>query len=260
MSCSPYKSAFALYQEKIGAIDPDNLDGKEWVRWGNLLERPIAEEFAQRSGRRVRPAAQLLRSTEHPWMLATLDFWQEIDGVWCPLEIKNVNAWKASDFDAGIPEHHVVQLHQQMAVTGAPVGSVAALIGGNQLVWDDIEPDPQTTRKLVYRGAKFWEAVQRRKPPEVDPSESTEAVLKRLHSRDDGETIDLPDSLCDDAEKWAEVAPLVRDAEKKLRGIKNRFRDAMGSAQRGELSNGYAVTWKASESTGRRTLLLKEPR
>src|SRR5512139_209904 len=53
---NPWKSELALWAEKTGAIEPDDLSGSEPVQWGKEFQGAIGRRFAQKTGRQVQPA------------------------------------------------------------------------------------------------------------------------------------------------------------------------------------------------------------
>lgn len=243
-------SPLKLFLEKTGAVPSDDLSDVEAIKWGHILEPVIAEEFRQRTGRVVVRGREhrycVLRSKEHPWALASLDFWtgpNERD-LW-PLEIKNANAFRAEDWLNGTPEYHVAQLSQQMLVTGTRRATSAVLIGGNQLAWCDVERDETIIRKIIYNGSRFWDRVIKREAPPPDDSLATKAVLSKLYPQSNANTVVLPASLEDDVYEWRKLKKLEKETELKIRGLENNIKATLGEAERGLImSTGDAVTWK----------------
>ena len=43
------ESEYSLWAKKAGLVEPDQLDG-EWLEWGQILEQPIADRYAKRTG------------------------------------------------------------------------------------------------------------------------------------------------------------------------------------------------------------------
>src|SRR3990167_1891809 len=70
---NPYRSALEQYLVDAGLKAED--DAGEAAEWGQRLEAVVAEAYGAKTGRTVRMAGQLLRSTRYPWMGATLDAW-----------------------------------------------------------------------------------------------------------------------------------------------------------------------------------------
>lgn len=244
----PWRSEFSLYHRKIGNL-LDEQDQAEHQRWGHLLEPVIITEFRERTGRYVDKGGLLLRSLEYPWALATLDAWicdQEVGRYW-PLDVKNASAFKADEWLDGCPEHYRIQLTQQMLVTGRDRATIACLLGGNRLVWADIERDETLIRKIVFHGERFWKRVLDRDEPAPDESDSSRRTLATLYPQDNGKTITLPTALCEQAELLVELKDKAKRTAKEIEAIENQVRAELGEAEKGVLPNGYSFTWKTQQ-------------
>lgn len=51
MGISSFQSLYALWAQKTGHVPREDISGKPYVEWGNILERPIAEKYARATGR-----------------------------------------------------------------------------------------------------------------------------------------------------------------------------------------------------------------
>lgn len=253
LGVSPFKSALALYAEKLELSEPDATE-QEHLYWGRMLERPIAFRYAEVTGRRVVPVPpfNLRRSRAHPFMVATLDAltWPSPESV-MPLEIKNVSAYRAEDWETEPPLHYQVQVQHQLAVTGGAMASIAALIGGNRLVWFDVPRNDRFIAKLVLAEAEFWQRLLEKTPPPVDGSESAKALLRTLYPRETpGLVVNLPAEVIEwDAELQQIKAGLAIESTRKDE-LENRIKAALGEAEQGVCTNGLTYTWKASERKG----------
>jgi putative phage-type endonuclease len=249
---SPWKSAFGLWCEKTGQIEAEDLDAVERIFWGKELEAAILRGYEKRTGRPVRPAGQLLRSTVHPWALCTLDGETKVEPVapWSILEVKNTNEFAADAWTDGAPEHYRIQAHWQMLVTGAPMATIAVLIGGHQLAWQDIQRDETLIRKLVFHGERFWQMVTDRKPPPIDGSKAAANDLARAYPADDGEVIGIPDEIAADVAALKGLRSTKGEIEKAMRLHENRIKAAMGAATEGHTADGLVVTLKTTERAG----------
>lgn len=245
----PRKSQLSLFLEKTGALPPDDLSEIEAIKWGHLLEPVIGAEFARMTGRTVRRSSSrrytVLRSKEHPWATASLDFWTGDDhGEW-PLEIKNVNAYLGEDWLNGTPDYYVAQLHQQMLVVGARRGTSCCLLGGNRLLWCDVDRDETLIRKIVFHGTEFWNRIVRRDPPPPDGSEATKRALGRLYPVDNGSGVALPAALEETVYEWRRLKEQARDIDGKIAKAENDIKATMGEAERGIIvATGDSVSWK----------------
>lgn len=249
---SPWKSAFGLWAEKAGHVEPEDLSDLERIFWGHQLEAAILKGYERRTGRPVRPAGQLLRSTVHPWAQCTLDGETKVTGVadWTILEVKNTHEFAGDAWTDGAPEHYRIQAHHQMLVTGSTMATIAVLIGGQTLAWQDVERDETLIRRLIHAGERFWERVQNDDPPPVDGSPQAAKDLARMYPRDTGEVIALPDELEVAAAKVLDLRAQRRDVEKELKAAENALKAAMKDATEGHLRSGVTVTLKAQERSG----------
>jgi predicted phage-related endonuclease len=122
-----------------------------------------------------------------------------------------------------------------MMVTGAPVASIACLLGVHRLIWIDIERDESMIRRLVRAGDDFWSHVER---DEMPPGEIDGALVSALWPQDSGDEIELADSFVDlDAERVA-LLDRKRETENRLEEIDDAIKAAIGPATRGVLPGG----------------------
>lgn len=248
MGESPWETPADLWAAKL-VHAPRDLG--EFADWGLRLEDAIATAYSEPrySGREVVRDCEIIVSTEHPWALATLDAWTDHPEFGrIPLELKTTSAYSADEWAAGVPRHYWWQCQHQALVTGAPMVAVACLIGGQQLVWDDVERDDEAIARLVNRGRRFWEAVvSARESGDVTPPEwvemTSEAARKLWPSPDADEEVELPTSLLDlDMERAALCAEIKRRAERKD-AIDEAIKTAIGKHGRGRLASGVVYTW-----------------
>lgn len=269
LGLSPWKSELQLYAEKVGALPPEDLSDSEVVFWGTRLESVVRDVYAERTKRHIDKGGVLLRSFEHPWALATLDAWtsdRELGPYW-PLEIKTTGASRGGDWVDGPPELYSAQVHWQMLVTGAKRATIACLIGGQRLVWADVERDEQIIRRLVHAGQEFWARVERRDAPAPDGSEGARRALHDLYPQHSAKLIQLPAELADAFDAIEDAKAEAKRAEGIQRAAENVLKAALGDAHVGVLPDGREVHWSTEERKAytvaagtRRVLRLKQPR
>lgn len=238
-------TAFQLFAEKLGTVPPADLDDVEAVQWGKLLEPLIVKQYEKRTGRTSTRSCLLLRSVEHPWALATLDG-ETTDGTaepW-PLEVKAASAFRAEDWADGPPEHYYLQVQQQLLVTGAQKATIVCLLGGQRMVWQDIERDDAAIRRIIFHGSAFWDRIDRRDPPDPDSSEGTRRTLAALFPHDTGTIVELPMALAEVVDDWQHAKREAKAIEERIRLAENQLKATIGDATRGILPTGDAVSWK----------------
>lgn len=254
-----FKSEYQLWLEKLG-LDKEDARYAEQSKWGHLLEDPIAAAYEDETGRKTMkpPPGTLYCDEEHPFMLCTLDRWQTIDpgdkfyqtqealtkSLVVPLEIKTAHWNLKGNWKEEPPIEYVIQVQHQLAVTGAPVGSVAALVGGMMFLWCDVSRDDEFIAQLRTIEGEFWRKCEQRIAPAVDGSEQTKKALARLYAQDTGEIISFPATLLE-ADNLREQASKELDRwteEKRL--AENQIRAALGAASAGTFPNGVTYTLK----------------
>ena len=76
LGLSPWKTPLALYAEKIGAVAAKDLAAEsEAVEWGKRLEEPIAQAYAEKTGRKVVNLGEfaIQRHKDLAFLMCTLD-------------------------------------------------------------------------------------------------------------------------------------------------------------------------------------------
>lgn len=252
LGLSPWKSPLALYAEKIGLVEPEDLSEKEHVRWGNILEGPIAERYVEVTGRPVSDPGPFAVDVhpKYPYLLASVDRRIQSDGNGRGpgiLEIKTASAYKESEWLEEPPVPYQIQLQHQLMVTGCTWGSLAVLIGGQKFYHVDLEINEPFCGLLLNAELDFWDRVERRDPPPADGSESTQKALAAMYPQDSGETVALSNDAWSLAGELAEIKEQIKEYEARRREIENRIKAELGAASKGLFSDGSGFTYKTQK-------------
>jgi predicted phage-related endonuclease len=63
-----------LYLDKLGEAPPEDENFlKEARYWGSVLEQPVCDRYAEETGFKIQKVNYLMRSKEHPFMIANID-------------------------------------------------------------------------------------------------------------------------------------------------------------------------------------------
>lgn len=249
---SPWKSAFALYQEKIGAIPRDDRDTPA-LYWGRKLEPAVREAYSELVGRTITPGVVMATHPEAPWMLANTDGGiadvTEHDGPGV-YEGKTTTAFSEAEWAIGVPLYYQVQVQHYMAVLDLKWASVAVLIMGSRdpFAWVDVPRDDDFISALMDVEERFWnDHVVKRVPPPVDGSKSTTAALKKLHPKDNGTIIALPDGFGSLAMRREQLLSEREKTQEELDEIDNVLRAELGDASYGLLDDGtgFSLKWQS---------------
>lgn len=238
-----YKSPLELWMEKTGQKNPE--EAGESAYWGTRLESLIRDEFSIRTGIKVIPVKQMLRSKEYPFMLANLD------GVCrcpvhgrCVFEAKTANAFKSSEWDGdSVPQEYVLQLQHYLFVTGYNGAYIAVLVGGNTFQWKFVKRDEELISMLIKYERSFWMHVKDDVPPPPDGSDTCVKFLnKRYPDTKSQPIIKLPDSAADLIRQHNEADEQMKIHKEQKQKAANVLRQMLGEYEYGFIGDGY-VKW-----------------
>jgi putative phage-type endonuclease len=239
----PWRTPLQTYADKIGL--EEDTEASEAAYWGTKIEPLVLERFAAATGRTVRGAGMLIRSTSRRWQLATLDGVQMQEGRDGPGNVEVKCTGLVERWDDGIPPYVYAQAQHQLAVTGYKWGSVAVLFNGREFFFKDFDRDEEFIAELVRMEATFWRRVTDLEPPDPEGSEADRKVIAKLFPADvdpspvllGGEFINLDERLC-----------LLKDQKKEIEAevgtIENRIRMAIGEHVEALLPSGVKFTHK----------------
>lgn len=168
----PYRSPLDLYLQKLGL--KDRVKATIPMRVGNALEGLMAELYREETGREVRNTQVFYRDHDRPHLFAT------VDGIAGDrvVEFKTTtgrNREVGSEGDE-LPYGWLLQVQQQMHVTGCDAADVAVLIDGRDFkVFHQRRSDTLLAALLPQLDA-FWGFVQDRNPPPVTRPEDAELL------------------------------------------------------------------------------------
>lgn len=214
--CNPYLTEFELWHQKRGSyveeFKPDNR-----TRWGNRLERTIAEMFAEETGLRQLHKAGFYMRRMGMRLGASFDYVAYADGLNAVLiECKNVDSWEHKEkwTETEAPEHIETQVQTQLLVSGYSRAYIVALVGGNNLVIHERTPDAEVQAKIIEKVSAFWSSVDAGIEPTPDFVRDAETVLA-MSSRSDGTELEADAETAALLQQWL-TAKAAADTVKPL--------------------------------------------
>jgi len=251
MGLSRWGSPLSVFVDKLGLEERGDRD-EEFMKWGHILEGPVAKEYADRTDRRLHNPGEftIFQHDQLPFQQVTPDrmILQDPGGREDDpgsLSIKTGGFFKAKEWEDEPPLEYQIQLQHELQVLGWSWGSFAILIGGQKLIHLDVERDDAFIDKMVAAETDFWDRVLREDPPPADDKESSAKALALLYPTSSGESIALPANpffdLADDLEV---TQATIKLAEARKRGMENKVKRFMGEAEFGILPDGSSFTWK----------------
>nr|DAN10300.1 MAG TPA: Exonuclease [Caudoviricetes sp.] len=243
LGLSPWRSPIDVWLDKTS----DTVEEKESepMYWGNVLEEVVAQEFAKRSGYKVRNNNFTLQSDKYPYLLANID--REIVGLDAGLECKTANAFKANEWDGdNVPDAYYIQCQHYMAVTGKSSWWIACLVGGNTFHYKEIKRNEEVIAAIIDTGAAFWELVESKTMPAPDDTKQCENALKKLYQKSNGQSVELPANYGNMIIDYLEIKNQLSELETKKRGIENVMKDFLKDNEKATYGEHF-VSWKSTK-------------
>lgn len=250
---SPYQSAFELYLEKIGELDPDarrSDDDRARMERGHRLEDVALDWHADIAGIQIERIRRDVRHPRLPYIVVHPDArvrpWSKT---------RRLIEAKTGRTPDGLRRDWEAQVQAQMAATGAVAVDIVVLGFDGPPAVITVERDEELIAALEGLAASFWDRVQRRDPPPVDGSHGASKWLDRMHWRDEPEQVATPEQ----AQALARLL-WVRAETKRLEAedaaIVNALKLTMAGGSRLYARGVGKVLWTAP--TTRRTVAWKE--
>ena len=237
---SKWGSPLSVYLEKIGEASDDELEGNEFIYWGNALEPVIAERFESETGKKLRVLEETLVSKNHDFMVAHID--RDVVDESAGLEVKTASQYKLSEWEDSVPVQYMLQCQHYMYVTESTHWYLAVLIGGNTFKHFVVQRDDELIDMIVSKCEAFWNNhVLKRVPPEATQFDSD--LLSSMYDFSNAESTANLDTLSSQIQSLDETVSIIRDLEEKRKLIENRIKSEMGEAEFG-YSGDYELSWK----------------
>lgn len=238
---NPWKSAFQLWMEKTGQVEPEDLSDNEYVYWGNVLEQAVADRFCELTGKKVQRRG-MLQDDEYPYMLASVD--RMVVGENAGLECKTTNAFNSKVWaDDELPDSYYIQCQWYMMVTGCEKWYIAVLIGGNKFVWKEVPRNEADIEALRKAAVDFWAMVTTNTMPPVDGSDDCSRALTERFKGQKGLEIELPAAAKDCIERLSEIKETISNLEEQKKLSENELKVMLGDAEIGVIGEDR-VSWK----------------
>jgi putative phage-type endonuclease len=222
LGLNPYKTVLELWGEYTGVIKREQFeDPLHPTNIGRIMEAPIADLYAAKTGRKLRRATGTFTNAAAPWLEGHLD--RVVVGEKRGVEIKNVGFRAARGWGADggeIAEHYLPQPMTYMLLTGFKVFDVCAYFGGDDVRTYTIERDSEWDTLILSATRDF---MDHHVIPRVPPPASGERdlmTLRRIYPGTNGQTI----AATTDIDAWLRV---LDDANK----LANRYASVVAEAK-----------------------------
>ena len=173
------------------------------------------------------------------------------------LECKTMTARNNIDLDGGnVPPQYYAQCQHYMLCTGLPVWYIAIKRDNAELYVLKIERDDDYITAMLKEEISFWESVQKKEPPLIDGSYSTQQTINVLYPAENAEdTKDDPVPIPETISEALDAVKGIDEQIKALEVLKNAristIKEWMGN-NTVAIGNTYKLTW--SVVSGRKTI------
>ena len=255
LGVSPWKSEFALYQEKIGEYQEEVTPAKQRIfnrgkRWEPIVIEMLVDELEDR-GHDVQIVTRNARyvDPEHGFLAAEIDLELMLDGEHVNGEMKTVSPFAAKDWgEQGtdeIPIYYTAQVAHGQMVIGRNKTIVAALIGADDLRVHEVNRDNELIEIIRMKEFQFWERVQHRIPPHPITVED----INRLYRIDAGTTLEADSELIELVAQLAQHKDTLKATESRIDVLTTQIKARMGEAALLMHNGQKIVSWKNNKES-----------
>lgn len=242
LGLDPWKTRMEVWLDKTGS--EVTREQSDRMRWGQVVEAPIAEWFTERTGVRTRRCG-LMRHESREWQRVSVDRLTSDGGL---LEAKNTNYHRRGEWedDLGeiIADGAEAQAQHGMAVTGLGHAWICAQVGGEPPVIRRIDRDESFIADLTRCEEEFWALVEARTPPALDGGEAAAKLIARLYPEAvPGSTAELTAAQVDLLREYLKEGGVKKAAGDRQDEIKAELTAAMGTAEAAMFAGQKVARW-----------------
>lgn len=250
MGLDPYRKPGDVYAAKLGLVD----DEESWpMVYGTAFQDGVGRAYARHTGRPVAMASlELPEITIHPalpWLGATLDGDVEgSDRKPAPADGRGVLETKVSSLahtwpDDELPVHFQIQVTVQAACSRRLWGAIAAFVSLRQPPREqDVVFDEELFKLMVPKLEEFQWRVQTKTPPLDTPEWFSHAAIRKIWSKNSGESIALTtEEDLGLVKAWLEAKAKKKAAEEEEEALGDRLRLRLNGAALAYVPDGGAV-------------------
>jgi putative phage-type endonuclease len=259
LGVSPFKSPLRLWMEKRGEVEAEQIENRQAVYWGTMLEKVVAEEYERRTNRHTVETNSVSVHRSIPWMICNVDRFVNYSGPRLILEIKTTGifAFNASDWGADgsaqVPPYYYAQAQHNIAVTDSAQCDMPVLIGGNDYRCYSLPRDEAFISVLIARETEFVRLLRKGIKPDPINLEDLR-ILFPAHSP--GAHMDADETT---AQAWARLANIkvqLNRLKAESREHEYTIKGAMKTAEHLSFNGAKLATWRTGSDGKRRFRVL----
>ena len=251
LGVNKFKSAYELYLEKTGQIEPKNLDDKLQVKLGHKMEQVVAELYEEQENCKVKKSNRSYRCKEYPFLVGHID--RKVFKKKKGLEIKTTSSFNKTDYEDGeVPPTHYYQCMFYMMLTGLRDWDLCTLRDNRELFVTHIKWNSQIAEDMLDRILSFWECVEKKEwNQEIDGTDGTTNAIERLYPESKENTLALINNeTITTVEEYNEAKKAIADLQEIVNAFENEVKTVMQNSEQAIVDNRYKVVWKTTTRSG----------
>jgi putative phage-type endonuclease len=243
-----WRTPYQLWEQKAGMVEVKPFAMNDAMKWGLILEDPIAREYRDATGRKAQRDNKIHFHPEHPFLMCNLDWvtWNENAerGI---LEIKTTVQAAMAAWETEIPLMYYSQVQHQMYVTGMRWGEFALFIlDRRQLRRIPFKYDKKFAEEQAKEAIAFWtDNVLTKVPPEM--------IAKDWEARnaEPGKVKEATSEIAMAVSAAYEAQAELKETETDLSEKTDTIKAYMGDAEILTVEGRTVITWKQGKDTSR---------
>lgn len=257
----PYRKPINVFLDKMGSSEP--FQENERVKWGNLLEPLIRDDYAKRNNIHVRESGTIIHGG-YPWAMATPDgiaYPKHGGGPTHGLEIKThsvrVGAGYGQPGTDHVPGYILVQVVWNMFVSGLRRWDIVAFVDGTPRDYT-VSYDDELVKELFEIGLRFkLDNIDKNVAPKPDGSDAYSSYLARILDQRKENFVSIDDNMgaMEAVKKLRELRAQLRDKQQQeetiIQNLKVFCGDSAGLEWTEKSPDGKSskqrITWKRSK-------------
>ena len=251
MGENPYKSAYTLWCEKTGQVEP--FTGNIATRVGHALENLVTELYEEETGQTLHDFGPytVFSHPDMPYFTCTPDrVIMDGERIVRAVELKTMSERAASALEGQVPMGYQLQLQTQIEILECGAGDLAILVGNRDFQIYPLERHPASIKRILAGVREFYERIINADPPPVDDSASTYNTIRALHPDDNGETVELSPDVAGTVSRMRTLEEQIDALEAEVRGCKSVLLDAIGD-NTFAFYGGMKYSYKTQERAGK---------
>lgn len=241
---SKWKTKLDVYYDKVRG--DDNTKESSAMRWGNVLESLILDEYSRVTGNIVTQYDNTFEHADYPHIIANIDGFVKDKKILIEAKTSNFRKDWGEEYSADIPQEYLLQVYHYMSVLNVDIAEVPVLFSGRDFVIFRVLRNKSIENNLIKLENDFWfnNIVKKIEPDSVCLNDSRN---KFRVSND--ESVIADQFITDKIKELHNISSKIKDLESIESSIKMDVMEYMQNNSVLSREDGKSIaTWKSCSS------------